>query len=104
SRAAAGGSAAGPRSAPAPLRSWRTAADELLERKGDLLQREHEVDHARLLRRPGHAGELGALPVLDDHRPAHLLDRLHAHRAVAAGAGKYHGDCALAVRRGGRLE
>ena len=51
----------------------------------------------------GHAVELGAVRVLGDDQPAHLLHRLDAVGAVGPGAGEDHGDgvLPLLLRQGG---
>ena len=51
----------------------------------------------------GHAKKFRALFILHDHRATHFLDRLDAHGAVAADAGKHHRDGAF-FKTGRRFE
>ena len=51
-----------------------------------------------------HPEEFRRLLVLRDHGPPHFLDRLDAHRTVAAGAAQHDADRPLLVTCGHRFE
>ena len=62
---------------------------------GDVLGREHVIDHAGGDGALGHAVKLGRGRLLHDGEPAFFLGGLDAARAVRAGAGEDHGDGVL---------
>src|SRR5215813_2435575 len=73
------------------------------QRPGNLCQRQDEIHAAGLDGRMGHSEELGRALVLGEHGAAHLLDSLHAHRAITPRAAQDQRDGAVLVRARHRL-
>jgi hypothetical protein len=73
---------------------------EVHDRRWDLVEAQHQVDHPRGDRRLGHAVVLGLERVLRDREAAALLDAAQPEGPIAAGAGEDHTDRVAVVGLG----
>jgi len=68
------------------------SAHERRQRRGDLVERKHEVHQSGTNGGRRHAEELRGPFILADDGPSHFLDRVQTLRPVAAGPGQHDRD------------